>query len=523
VGGAKRLGAPARTGRSAHPRRGIFSPAAVDARHPPTPDSAPIGSQAPRPVPPSREVSMMHHRCGDALPILMGALLLASTLCSPAAAIPPEPKRGPWRLDDLLPERLSISTSFRTRYEFLDEQFRVTGEGDTAAVVLRTLVHTRLRVMDWFTVGAEFQDSRLVYQDDVPGSTTIVNAAELLRAYGELKLPELLGGELEGRFGRITMDVGSRRFVARNRFRNTLNAFTGVDVEWAGEHGRALRAFWVLPIERLPALPEEVLDNEVEFDHEGLELQFWGLFGCSDLPWVGSGELFVFGLHEEDRDDRPSRNRRIYTPGWRLFRAKAPGRFDYMYEGAVQAGKSRASTSATEDLDHIAHFQHVEVGYTFDLPWSPRVALQYDYASGDEDPDDGKNDRFDTLYGARRFDFGPTGIYGPFARSNINTPGIRIQVDPSKRISAFVAYRAFWLASKTDAWTTTGVRDPDGESGSHVGSQIEFRVRWDPLPGNLRLELGYAHLFAGEFIRKAPNVSHRGDSNYVYTQAVISF
>jgi Alginate export len=26
---------------------------------------------------------------------------------------------------------------------------------------------------------------------------------------------------------------------------------------------------------------------------------------------------------------------------------------------------------------------------------------QYDYASGDEDPDDGTNNRFDTLFGAR--------------------------------------------------------------------------------------------------------------------------
>jgi hypothetical protein len=56
-----------------------------------------------------------------------------------------------------------------------------------------------------------------------------------------------------------------------------------------------------------------------------------------------------------------------------------------------------------------------------------------------------------------------------------------------------------------------------------AGSQIELRLRFQPLPGNLMLEAGYAHLFAGEFIEKAPNATHRGDSNYVYTQATLKF
>ena len=91
------------------------------------------------------------------------------------------------------------------------------------------------------------------------------------------------------------------------------------------------------------------------------------------------------------------------------------------------------------------------------------------------------------------------------------------------RWTAFVDYRAIWLASDRDAWVGTKVQDPTGASGSFVGQQVELRVRWMPLIGNLLLEAGYAHLFAGNFIRKAPNAAHRGDSNYVYTQAVVSF
>ena len=97
-------------------------------------------------------------------------------------------------------------------------------------------------------------------------------------------------------------------------------------------------------------------------------------------------------------------------------------------------------------LQHQAWYQHLDVGYTFDMPWTPRFALEYDYASGDKDPNDGKDQRFDTLFGARRFEFGPTGIYGAFARSNINTPGYRIGINPRSDVQAFLSHRAFWLA-----------------------------------------------------------------------------
>lgn len=59
----------------------------------------------------------------------------------------------------------------------------------------------------------------------------------------------------------------------------------------------------------------------------------------------------------------------------------------------------------------MAYFEGLEVGYTFVEVWSPRFASQLDYARGDSSPNDGENNRFDTLYGARAFDFGATGIY----------------------------------------------------------------------------------------------------------------
>lgn len=446
---------------------------------------------------------------------VVGVVCLAA-FCVPGLA------HAKWTLTEaFLPENLFLEVSHRTRYEFLNDEFRAGQNGDSDIVVFRTLVHGGVHLPHGFKIGAELQDSRAEQNADNRLTTGIVNAAELLRAYLAVTREETLGGTLSAQAGRITMDMGSRRLVARNRYRNTINGFTGVDVIWRGAEGAGnteLRGFWTLPVQRKPVARKRLLDNDAVFDNESLDQQLWGLFGARDLGAFGRGEIYFLGLHESDL-----RHRELYTPGFRFFKAAAPAAFDYTFESAVQFGESRASLRDTRNLNHLAHFHHLTVGYTFDVLASPRVALQYDYASGDENPDDGSNERFDTLFGARRFEWGPTGIYGPFARANLHTPGIRIQAQPHERVTTFVAYRGYWLASDQDAWVPNRVRNGTGRANDFVGSQIELRVRFKLIPGNVMLEAGYAHLFAGDFIDEAPNSNRQGDSDYVYTQISLDF
>ena len=455
--------------------------------------------------------------------LVLFAILLAPL--TPAAA-----NEDSWqakKINDVLPERFSLTVAHRARYEFLSDEFRRGTTGDREIAVLRTLVDGRVRLVDelgpfdGLYLGGEFQDSRAVVNGDTPLNTTIVNSVELLRAYLELHDDDFMGGKLMAQAGRITMDLGSRRFVSRNRYRNTINGFTGVDLHWESESGATLRGFWTMPQRRRSTRQDKLRDNEVQVDKADLDLQFWGVAASANFDGLGKGEVFMLGLHERDEKGRSTRRRQLYTPGFRLYRKPATGKFDYTIETAVQVGRSRAGSSGGR-LDHLAHFHHLEIGYRFDAPWSPRLVLQYDYASGDDDPNDSNNNRFDTLFGARRFDYGPTGIYGPIARSNVHTPGLRLQVKPGKRVTSFVALRSFWLADKRDGWTTSrGLRDTTGSSGDYLGTQIEIRIRWNVLPGNLKLETGYAHLFDGEFIDNVPQSSKPGDLSYVYAQIVI--
>lgn len=434
----------------------------------------------------------------------------------------------PWYINNVLslPTWLSISGQHRTRYETVDEQFRTGRNGDDQILVFRTNLLTELSFNQW-QFGFEILDSRQAHaDDDTPVNTSVVNPLDVLQTYVQWDTKNLLGSIKAGRF---TMNIGSRRFVSRNLFRNTINAFTGVDWQSQNKNGRQLRAFYTLPVNRLPRERDRLIDNRTQGDDEDTAVKFWGLYYAFTnqvlQQWRSKAEVFYFGLDENDSHDRSTRNRDIHTLGGRVYKKSRPKQFDYALESALQFGQSRflSASSNSEDLDHWAQFYRAELGYRFDSQWSPRLSAQIDFASGDDDPDDGNNNRFDTLFGARRFDFGPTGIYGPFVRSNLISPGLRLQMNPWPNTALFFSHRGYWLASDKDAWLVAGVRDPSGDSGSFIGQQFEWRLRWQLLPQNIRLELGGAYLFKGKFANNAPNATDEGDPNYFYSQLSLNF
>jgi len=428
----------------------------------------------------------------------------------------------PWRAHEALGlPWLRFGLEHRSRFEHLENDFRTANPGNATGLFMRTLLSAELRLLP-FVVGAELEDSRAWASDTTPFNTTLVNPLELLQGYAGLRGESVFaqGDAASLTAGRMTIDLGSRRLVARNEFRNTINAFTGLDLQWTSPAREFVRAFAVMPVVRLPSDPEELRDNSIEFDRENTDALFWAAFFQSrPLAAQITVEAYVLGLHERDSSIAPSSNRQLYTPGVRALRLLTPGEFDFQLEVMGQFGRSRASAAATDtaDLDHLAFSLHASSGLRFDVPWAPRLVLQYDYASGDNSPDDGANNRFDPLFGARRFEFGGTGLYGAIARSNVSSPGVRFEVQPHRTVDAFAAYRLVWLASARDAWTPAAVRDPTGDSGRFVGQQVEARVRWHVLPRNLSFDVGGALLVRGAFATDAPGAKD-ATPIYVYTQ-----
>lgn len=437
----------------------------------------------------------------------------------------------PFRLDEALetPDWLTLSGEHRIRYSRLANQFRADLDENDKALSFRSLLKAEAKFGNVSFVG-EMQDSRAVFTDENSGvSTIIVDTFELLQGYVNVRFDDVLteGSTLDLTGGRQTIDIGSRRLIARNRHRDAIQAFTGIHAHWKGADKSELRLFYVLPVTTRPSDRESLLNNKTRFNEEDFDLRLWGVFyKRPDLLLGAAGEVYVYGLNEDDDpNERQTRNRELYTPGFRLIKNPKAGEWDFEIENTLQFGTRRATTAVTDttDLDVFARFHHFEIGYTWKAPWSPRLDFEFDFASGEPSTSDDDANRFDSLFGPRRAEFGPTGIFGILGRENIVSPGLRISARPSARTDGFVSWRANWLDENTDSFARSGVRDATGQSGSFGGHQIEGRVRHWLVPGNVRLEVGGAWFIEGNFLKNAPAASGNGDPVFVYTDLAFTF
>jgi hypothetical protein len=244
-------------------------------------------------------------------------------------------------------------------------------------------------------------------------------------------------------------------------------------------------------------------------DDSSSKRRFWGVaYEDERIGWMNL-DAYYFGLHLRERDIE------YHTFGLRGSRPPQPSHVDFEMELMGQFGDSVG-------LDHSAVAAHAELGYTLDLPWSPRLVAQFDYASGTSNPNGDETHTFVFLFGARRFDLDVTGIYGPFRRSNILSPGVRLILSPLPNVKAEIKFRYWELAKARDRFVGTGLQDPTGAAGRHLGEDIELRVRWRPTPW-LALDAGYDHWFKGSYLDRVANVPSTSDSDYVYVSAKLQF
>lgn len=412
----------------------------------------------------------------------------------------------------------------RVRWEALENSFRLVAPDRDELVLTRLDLTLQYDAPRWFG-RVEVQDSR-AWGDKMlsPLGTDDVNTLEPVAAHLGFRWAGegVLSGDWVLRAGRMTVDYGSRRLLARNRFRNTSNAFQGVRLSFASGASQS-ELFYTYPLQRQPTRLDggKLRENESALDKAGRSERFWGFSHDWRLPDGGADmAVYFFASELSDRPGRPVADRRLRTLGTRLLDSSP--RWEWEVEGAYQWGRSRRNAIDTASLlDHEAWFVHVHGGVA--LREGLSLQLVWDGASGDRNPDDNRNQRFDRLYGARAFELGPSGIFGAGIRSNLRSPALRLRWRPVADHQVLLSLRRLSLDSARDQAPSALRVDASGRSGRDLGRQWELRWRWKPAAQSWDTEIGGAYLDKGAYFSGTNpdallNPAAPSNSRYLFAQ-----
>jgi hypothetical protein len=456
---------------------------------------------------------------------------------------------------------LKLDGQIRLRYEYFDP-FSYTAAGVEQAddaVLMRTRLGFLFNLHKKLSARIQIQDSRAWGEEGggtatspVGSVTTSIDNIDLHEAYTDLKhlFEDQVGeGTLTLRLGRQELSYGDQRLVSPLDWSNVARAW---------DAGRLMIALPDVPgklkVDLFASVIRDVVSLETSGGPGGVssvdENQgFHGLYAAFQeirpfADWTRSddtgGERPIFGVHQWDlytfyrdladgaftAEDGSTGDVEEVTLGTRaggdLLRTPAGAGFDYTGEVAFQTGQF-----AGED-EICAYGYALTGGYTLAGKalgtTRVRLGVEYDYGSGDQNPQDGERNTFDPL-----FPFGHyyQGIQDTFSWKNGQDLAFKLDVYPPKEtriIHGEIQYHVFWLSEEKDGWFNAGLaqirRDPTGSSGNFVGQELDITMKYALVPPFAVMWLGYAHFFPGEYVDETGSDEER---DFVFAQLAVTF
>ncbi len=410
----------------------------------------------------------------------------------------------------------------------------VNDDNDDTWVLNRFRLGVALKPTRWLKVYGQMQDTREWDSDrpNIPGirGNQGDDNFDLRQAYVELS--DYRTFPLGLTLGRQSVSYGDKRLIADPAWNIFGRTFDGARLRLQATK------FWAEAF----ALRAVQIKDEVFNDSDAADNLF-GLYTSNTLvPWQ---DLDLYWIYRDKGDEQPDLDptttidpdgtwngpaQRIHTVGtrWKSKPAALQG-WDYTVEVAYQWGTLWQTNRLTTELDHRAWAMHASAGYTFEkAAWRPRIGLEYDYASGDQDPNDSESQSFQNLFPSNH---APYGYIDEFAWRNLHDARLQLNVRPLKTVDVEVSYHAFWLAETTDYWyrsngiSTLRTTTPDGRNVRTIGAdnfaghEIDVVVKWTPARW-FSLEGGYCHFFPGEYLRQT---GPSDGADFAYAQASLTF
>ncbi|AEJ00597.1 hypothetical protein Nit79A3_0719 [Nitrosomonas sp. Is79A3] len=402
---------------------------------------------------------------------------------------------------------LSFGGNFWYRYTHeTDSRLNAAGTNNDFHM-LRTRFHADLWYKDKVRLFAEGIDAR-AFGSELPPLVTDRNHADILNLFTDIKVASVNNGPVYVRVGRQELMYGSQRLISTLDWVNTRRTFQGVKAFWRTPTWD-VDAFWMRPM----------IIEKGNVDNWDTQQNFYGLWATNKPKPGHLIDLYFLSL-DNNRNLSSANvltgnilqgNSNLHTLGGRFV-----GNFDnllYELEGMYQFGQR-------SNLDVSAFAVASGVGYRLPLPMNPQAWIRYDFASGDSKSNDGRSNTFNQL-----FPFGHyyMGFLDRVGRQNIHDINAQFTLHPMPWFTFISQYHRFYLANNTDyLYNASGLatmRDPTGQSGSHVGDEIDFRANFH-VNRHQDVLVGYSKLFSGNYLEKQrPGIS----ADLFYVQYNIRF
>ncbi len=409
-----------------------------------------------------------------------------------AATAPAAPAEAP-------PQRVAFGAQIRFRPE---SRSNFTETNPVNHVVLqRVRLNARLRLSENLSGLVQLQDSRLWGQE----SSTASNESNIDLHQAYFQLDQFLHPRLSLRLGRQEVSYGNQRLIGAFGWNNVGRSFDAVKLTYSAPQWSSDFLFSRVADRRNSNRGDGSQDLIGWYTRIGPSASGIGL-----EPYV----LYLRDGREIFGEGRPSLQEatRIVTFGFRHFGAFQSG-FGYDIETAYQAGQRGPDT-------HRATAVAASARYRFAARFSPEFGFEYDFATGDSDPQDGRSGEFHNLFPTNHLHYG----YGDYMGwRNMQDFKPYFAFLPRANVRAQVSYHRLLLAEERGAWKNAGGKvlgfDPTGLLGTDLGHEIDLTLAF-PLYEQVRMLAGYSVFLPGEFARGTQGSQA---AQFGYLQTLVTF
>jgi hypothetical protein len=388
--------------------------------------------------------------------------------------------------EEVFPSDWSASFGGQARWQTKwDKNRSLTGSlpGSNDYNLARVRLHGDLRLRDDFRVYVETIYAA-IHGNEAPPTPIDWNQLDVLNAF-----VQFYGDGTATRLGRTEMQYGAQRLISPLDWGNTRRTFQG-GVFQVKNGALTTDVFAVKPV---------IVDPT---NADGQDNSRW-FFGAYNTYGLGPGtgvDGYLLLLNEEDNlfvpaPGDPPGNMELYTVGARYWGKS--GATDYEAEAARQFGDFATSTIRADMLT-------LRAGQTFpDSPGKPRVGLDFDYASGDDDNTDSTKGTFNQLYPLGHAYFGYQDLVG---RQNIVQLMPNVVWQTSETTSFRVSYSDFELADHNDFLYNAGgaATSPASALGTSkdVGQEVDLTLSWRPscMAPHAEWLFGWSEFDPGSFV-----------------------